>query len=252
LDVLVGQREQFLLAYEGQVEAAYSSISKKITRGIVKSVIFLFITKVVIGVLIEVPYDLFVEGGVLWIPLAINLLFPPLYMVLLSNTLLLPGDANTKALVDRVDVLLYAPSDRTKLTGRMREGSYGWPYRFAYAIFILLVLSAATYGLYRLGFGVLHMVIFFVFLSTASFLGFSLSRLVREIEAIDSRQSGVALVRDFLYMPFVLIGRWMSEKYQKINLVASVLDMVIELPLKTVLRLVRQWAAFLSDQKDRL
>lgn len=252
LDTLLNQREQFLLAYEGQIEATYTSVSKKITKGIVKSVIFLFITKVVIGVLIEVPYDFFVHDAILWVPLAVNLLFPPLYMVLLSNTLLLPGQANTEALVNKIDNLLYAPPDRQQLSARINAGSYGWPYRVAYGFFILLVVGAATFGLYKLGFGVLHMAIFFVFLSTASFLGFSLSRLVREVEAIDSRQSGVALVRDFLYMPFVLIGRWMSEKYQKINLVASILDMVIELPLKTVLRLVRQWAAFLSEQKDRL
>jgi hypothetical protein len=252
LEQLLGSREQFLSAYEAQIETTYTSISKKITKGIVKSVIFLFITKVVIGVLIEVPYDIFIHGAIVWLPLAINLLFPPLYMVLLSNTLLLPGHANTVALTDKIDTLLYDSGNKANLTSRQRTGSYGLPYKVAYTIFILLVIGAATLGLYKLGFSVLHLVIFFIFLSTASFLGFSLSRLVREVEAIDSYQGGVTMMRDFLYMPFVMIGRWMSEKYAKINLVASVLDMVIELPLKTVLKLVRQWGAFMSDQKDRL
>jgi hypothetical protein len=31
-----------------------------------------------------------------------------------------------------------------------------------------------------------------------------------------------------------------------------ILDMLIELPLKTVLRLVRQWGAFISSKKDEL
>jgi hypothetical protein len=44
----------------------------------------------------------------------------------------------------------------------------------------------------------------------------------------------------------------MSEKYAKVNIVAMVLDMLIELPLKTVLRLVRQWGAFIDDRKDRI
>ncbi len=252
LDQLLENRERFLSAYESQIETTYESTSKRITKGIVKSVIFLFITKVVIGILIEVPYDIVVHGAISWLPLTINLLFPPLYMILLSNTLLLPGAANTAALTDNIDALLFASPDKANLSVRRRAKSYGWSYKIAYVLFILLVVGATTFGLYQLGFSVLHLAIFFIFLSTASFLGFSLSRLVREVEAIDSYQGGVTMFRDFLYMPFVMIGRWMSEKYAKINLVASILDMVIELPLKTVLKLIRQWGAFMSDQKDRL
>jgi hypothetical protein len=253
LSELLQTRERFLATYEAQIEATYTAVGKRITKGIIKSVIFLFITKVVIGVLIEVPYDVLIHGSIIWLPLAINLLFPPLYMVLLSNTLLLPGRANTEALVDKIDTLLYELPEKAAVPVRDRSsGTYGWSFRIAYAFFMLAVVGATMFGLYQLGFSILHLVIFFVFLSTASFLGFSLSRLVREIEAIDSHQGGVVLVRDFLYMPFVVVGRWMSEKYAKINLVAAVLDMVIELPLKTILRLVRQWGAFMSDQKDRM
>lgn len=252
LETILGSRERFLAAYEGQIEATYNAVSKKIKKGIIKSVIFLFITKTLIGITIEVPYDYWMHGEILWLPLIINLLFPPLYMILLSNTLLLPGHANTEALIDKADALLYGASGKAVVSSRRRTGNYGWPYRVAYALFILLVVGSAVWGLYSLGFSVLHLVIFLVFLSTASFLGFSLSRLVREVEAIDGYQGGVTMVRDFLYMPFVMIGRWISEKYSKLNLVAQILDMVIELPLKTILRLVRQWGAFMSDQKDRL
>ena len=96
------------------------------------------------------------------------------------------------------------------------------------------------------------MIIFFVFFSTASFLGFRLSRMIRELEITRSASNGLTLVRDFLYLPFVTVGRWMSDKYSQINVVTLVLDMLIELPLKTVLRLVRQWSAFIDDRKDRI
>ncbi len=252
LETMLASQDRFLSAYEAQIETTYTAVSKKIKKGIIKSVIFLFITKTLIGILIEIPYDMLVHNEIIWLPLIINLLFPPLYMILLSNTLLLPGRANTEALVDKVEALLYGTSDKAVISTRRRTGTYGWPYRIAYALFILLVVGSAIFGLYSLGFSALHLAIFLMFLSTASFLGFSLSRLVREVEAIDGYQGGVTLIRDFLYMPFVVIGRWISEKYAKINLVAQILDMVIELPLKTILRLVRQWGAFMSDQKDRL
>ena len=59
-------------------------------------------------------------------------------------------------------------------------------------------------------------------------------------------------LRDFLYMPFILLGQWVSEKYKKVNIVALALDTIIELPLKTVLRLIRQWAEFINEKKDEI
>ncbi len=62
----------------------------------------------------------------------------------------------------------------------------------------------------------------------------------------------MTFVRDLLYLPFVVVGQWMSDKYSKVNVVTIILDMLIELPLKTVLRLIRQWGAFIDDRKDRI
>ena len=106
--------------------------------------------------------------------------------------------------------------------------------------------------LLMIGFSLVHIGIFLVFISAASFLGFRLSRLVRELEVVRSASNGPTFIRDLVYLPFVVVGRWMSEKYAKVNIVALILDMLIELPLKTVLRLVRQWGAFIDDRKDKI
>ena len=91
-----------------------------------------------------------------------------------------------------------------------------------------------------------------MFISAASFLGFRLSRLIRELEIVRGASNGLTFVRDFVYLPFVVVGRWMSDKYAQVNIVTLILDMLIELPLKTVLRLIRQWGAFIDDRKDNI
>lgn len=248
---LLASREQFLSAYETQIAREYSQIDKRITRGIIKSVIFLIISKVIIGVAVEIPYDYLVHGMILWLPLAINLLFPPIYMILLRFTLTLPSRANTNSLVDAIEKLLYSHEESVVLS-RSREGNFGAAFNVAYSFLFILIFGGVGWYLYTLGFSFVHLLIFFIFLSTASFLGFRLSRQIRDLEVVESDQSGVSIVRDFLYIPFVAVGRWMSEKYSKVNIVAMTLDMVIELPLKTVLRLVRQWGAFITSKKDEL
>lgn len=247
---LLENKSHFLKAYEVQVEREYDQVSDRIKRAIVRSIIFLLITKVIIGVAIEIPYDYAVHGEIVWLPLVINLLFPPIYMALLSLTLGTPGRANTQALIKQIGTVLYGNGKQVDLYAP-QPGANG-AFSVAYAVFGCALIGAISWGLFAIGFSALHLVIFFVFLSTASFLGFRLSHLIRELEVIREQQSGLTFIRDLLYLPFVVIGRWLSEKYSQINIVTLVLDMAIELPLKTVLRLVRQWGAFIAAKKDEI
>lgn len=164
---------------------------------------------------------------------------------------MIPGAANTTAMVDLMGRFLYG-STEAPVASRRSSRSFGTVYNLVYGMFFLLVFGGVAWFLATLEFSFVHLLIFFVFLSTASFLGFRLSTMIRELEVVDTDQGGVTVARDFLYMPFVVVGRWISEKYSRVNVVATFLDMVIELPLKTVLRLVRQWSAFISSKKDEL
>lgn len=251
---LLASEDNFLSAYEAQAVKEYQTVAKRIDRGIIRSVIFLIITKVLIGVAIEVPYDYAVEGHILWTPLLINLLLPPVYMVLLRATMTLPGRANTVRLTSDMQRMMFEqPQQAKKLLHRRNTAQFGTAYDVAYGLAFLIVFGGVALLLWRFfQFSWLHLGIFFVFLSAASFLGFRLSRQIRELEAIDGTRNGVTTLRDFIYMPFVITGRWISDKYSRVNLIAMTLDMLIELPLKTILRLVRQWGAFISSKQDRL
>ena len=156
-----------------------------------------------------------------------------------------------QALVDRIDTMLYGEGTFL-VKRRASEGRYNSVFSGLYIFFSLIVFGAMMWALLMLGFSLVHMAIFFVFISAASFLGFRLSRLVRELEIVRSSSNGLTMLRDFIYLPFVVVGRWMSDKYSRINIVTLILDMLIELPLKTILRLVRQWGVFIDDRKDRL
>jgi len=186
------------------------------------------------------------------LPIFVTLLFPALYRVRLRATMMLPGAANTSRLVDQIERTLYGDQTVKQIARRPRQ-EFGSGYNIAYGLLFVIVFGAVALGLWKyLNFDIVHLLIFFIFLSAASFLGFRLSRNIREIESVETHQNGITLVRDFLYMPFVVVGRYLSDRYARINIVALALDMLIELPLKTILRLVRQWAAFITSKKDEL
>lgn len=251
LPQLMQKPDGMLSEFEQQVNNEYARTAKRINRAIVRSVIFLIITKFLIGIAIEVPYDYFAYGEIIWVPLLINLFFPPLYMLALRATHRLPGAANTRALVDRMEHMLYGGGE-SLVSLKAEPKGYSPVFSALYVISGLAIFAGVTWLLLMLKFSVVHIIIFFVFLCAASFLGFRLSRFIRELEVVRSAQSGMTFVRDLLYLPFVVVGQWMSDKYSRVNIVTIILDMLIELPLKTILRLVRQWSAFIDDRKDRI
>jgi hypothetical protein len=224
---LMAQPDKFLVLFEDNIEAEYEDAERRINRGVLRSILFLLITKAIIGVAVEVPYDFWAHGEILWLPLAVNLLIPPVYMFVLRLTLSLPGSANTRALVSRAEQLLYGTAPvQYKVARQSRQ--FGVIFNAVYALLIIAMFGIASWLLIQIGFSIVHLIIFFIFFSTASFLGFRLSRTIRELETVDSRQDGVAMLRDFIYLPFVVVGRKLSESYAKFNIIATLLDMCIE------------------------
>lgn len=251
LPEILHDRTEFLALYERQVSKEYNDLSKRLQKGLAKSIAFIFITKVIIGIGIEVPYDLIVVGSVSLLPLSINLLFPPLYMASLEVGLRTPSRNNANALKDYIDRALYSETTTQTVLKVSTKTASGFA-KLLYGVAFFIPFAVTVYILSLLHFNIVQGIIFFAFLSTASFLGFRLARMIRDLEIVTEQQSFVITLRDFFYLPFILVGQWISRKYAKVNAIAFILDMTIELPLKTILRLLRQWSRFLSEKHDEI
>ena len=247
---LLPSSEHFDRAYASQIKKEYKKAESKLNRGLIKSIVFLLITKSLIGVSIEVPYDLLITGGILVVPLVVNLLTPIVYLALLRLGFKLPGETNAKAMRAYTDDMLYGDKDQVNLYPSVKEKSYPIGFTIAYALLFMGVFALVSYWLILLKFNVVQGLMFFMFLAAASFLGFRLSRIVRELELVAVKPGAIMTFRDLLFTPFTFLGKWLSDKYQKVNIVALVLDTFIELPLKTALRLLRQWTGFIDDKKE--
>lgn len=252
LPELLENRTAFLAAYNQQISKEYKQVDKRLNKGTIKSIIFIFITKVIIGVGIEVPYDHFVVGVIALLPLGINLLFPPFYMATLRLGLKVPSQANARSLHDYIDKALFTNEMPTLLPLRDPTRSVSLLRKLMYSVLFLIPFAITCYLLLLLNFNIVQMVIFFVFMSTASFLGFRLSSMIRELEFMPHKNRLLSTIRDFFYLPFILVGQWISSKYARVNAVAHILDIAIELPLKTLLRLARQWTRFLNEKHDEI
>ncbi len=232
----------------------YAASHRALKSSIIRSAIFIFLTKATLALLIELPYDRIVEGQIHLVPLAINLTFPVIYMLLLGLTIKVPGKDNTKRMKSEIDRLIRDESLTTKykIKGQPAKTTLNTAFRYVY-LFSFVLSAVGLISLLRyINFNVVAGLFFFVFLSTVSFFGLRISQSAKELLVIDEKQGLIGAIIDFLYTPFIRIGQWLSDKYSRINLFNYALDVFLELPLKSVLRVFEQWVGFIRSKRDDL
>lgn len=250
LPELLDNRQSFIDAYRLQIAQEYAQAHSRLNTGLAKSVAFIFITKMLIGLAIEIPYDILTRGQIAWMPLMINLLFPPLYMILLRLGISTPKPANTQKLTKLIEDIVFGDDIEKLVLPAARKIR---PIRqIVYDLLFSVPIAISIAILYALDFNVVQMVIFFIFFSTASSLGFRLRAMVADLEVSHHSSGLLASVRDFLYLPFIVFGQWLSAEYRRFNIIGRMFDIIIELPLKSFFRLARQWMRFLDEQHEQL
>jgi hypothetical protein len=252
---VLASRQQLLTKLRTTIEKLYDRTHSRLLKGVIRAIIFVFITKMIIGLGIEVPYDLVVIGTVAPLPLLINMLFPPLYMATAGWGIGKPGRHNTEAIISHVDRMLYQTNQQpVQYRPQLRVDSQGLrtSFNIVYGLAFIISFGLAVLALHALEFTVVHGVVFFIFFSAVSFLRFRLIQSARELELVDNRQSLGSTIADFFYTPFIRLGMWLSDQYRQVNIISILLDFAIELPLKTSLRLIRQWASFMRDKREEL
>jgi hypothetical protein len=235
--------------------AAYDRLQSQLNQRIIRTILFVLVTKTLIGISLEVPYDLAFGGQIHWPALLINILFPPLYMATLVARIRTPSSQNTEAIAAYVGRLLYDQgSAELQLRPRQRRitTQLRITFNLLYGAGFIGSIVALAFGLRALGFNLVGGGVFFVFFSAVSFLALRLRRTARELQLLDEHPSALEAVIDFLSTPFVAIGHWLSDRYAKANIITFILDLAIEMPFKSFIRLSRQWIRFLRDKQDDL
>ncbi|KXK10910.1 MAG: hypothetical protein UZ22_OP11002000537 [Microgenomates bacterium OLB23] len=89
----------------------YKEIAKKLNAAAFRSIVYIFFTKMILVLLIELPLSRLVFGEVHMLSLAVNTLFPPVLMGLIVSFINPPTDDNTKRIFGRiVDIIDKDPS----------------------------------------------------------------------------------------------------------------------------------------------
>jgi hypothetical protein len=235
----------------------YSQIRKKVNTGIVRSIIYIFITKVVIAMSIEIPYEVFMYNDVRYLPLTINIIFPPLMMWIIGMSTKIPGLKNTEAIISRLTTVVYPISERSVQTfsvnNATRNRGLNAAFSFVYIILFIIVFGGISYLLTKyFEFSLFGLVVFFFFLSLVTLFAFRVRYNAVQLRVDSESESFFGHFTSYLTLPFLNFGFYLSRGLAKINFLSVILDFIIEAPLKSIIEVFEEWTSFIREKKEEV
>lgn len=244
------------------VQAAYSARKKsaqvKIARSVIRSIIYVFITKMLLALVVELPINRFISGSdtIDYTPLFINMGFHPFVLLLIGITNQVPGKKNLDALTEKVQALVYRGEQRNALVNPRkpirRSALFTALFRLVYGLTFILVFGLLIWGLSVFHFTPVDMFIFLLFLTIVSFFGIRVRMLAKELLVVDQRENIFTVLFDFFTVPILQVGRWIAMRAPKINVLIFFFDIIVEAPFKAFLEAAEGFFGFLKEKREEI
>ena len=254
---LVSNTEELNTAIIATTKKKYKSISEKVRRAIIRSVIFILLSKTLIAFFVEGTYERIFIGHIQWLTLALNIIIPTLFMIVVGLMIRTPGEKNSRIVLSRIHSLLF---DEDPKVGRVidfpvndkkpRTGME-WTFGILWVAAFLLSFGAISATLSFLRFSIVSQGIFMFFLAIVSFLAYRISITAHEY-SVESKQGLLTPVIDFFFMPIARVGQYLTAGISQINIFLFILDFIIEAPYKGLVAFFDQWFFFLHNKREEL
>jgi len=229
----------------------------RLQRSAGRAVIFIFLTKMLLALLLEIPYELVKTTAINFVALAFNTFIPPLILIGAAIAIRMPGEEQNflQLVVDFEKII--TSSGKEAVLDILKPKKKRSVFQRAMIIFLYVVNFVITFSLLGILFKVLKFnwvsgVLFVFFLSLVSFFGLRLRKTANELAAVEEKEDTLITAAEFLAFPIIEIGRLLAEGLRAINVIALVFDFFIEAPFKTFVEVLEEWFAFVRERKQSL
>jgi hypothetical protein len=187
-----------------------------------------------------------------WPALLTNIILPPSLMIIIGVLIKVPGQKNTSELVKLANSVVFEgllPVKDLKTVKKPKSKKF-LVFNTIYSFMAIAVLAGVIWLLIFLKFNFVSIGLFYIFVSLVSFLGFRIRAIAQEYEVKPEQDSVLSGLYNFILFPFVVIGKFLSDRWSEYNFTLLFWDFVIEAPFKAVIGLFEAWLAFSREKRE--
>ena len=254
--IVAADQKKFLPRAEEVLENQLKQMSGKIATAGTRSVIYVFFTKMILALGLEVPFEIFFFGQLNKIPLILNMIFPPLLMWLINLQIKIPSQKERESLIQRTwyvvenfDLLRNEDDSLVPESAESKAGFAYYIFSVLYSVLFFGIFALIFYGLGLVGFTFFNKLIFIFFLTIIAFFAYRINQIAKAYFWKNHGEENSSLT-DMVSLPILTIGGYLSQGLSKLNFLGFVFDFILEAPFKLILGFVDDWVQFLSMKKE--
>ncbi|MDO8435930.1 MAG: hypothetical protein Q7S82_00895 [bacterium] len=230
-----------------------ATLKSRMRRAAIYATLSIFITKILMVLAVEVPLDRYLTQQFSYFNLGLNILIPPLLMFFLVLLIKLPPKDNLQKVIMEMMKVAYATERKDAYTIELyRKKSMHFIINVFYFFTFFAPFVVIIWGLNKLHFSVLSIIIFLAFVSLISFAGVKIRERARELEIAEKRESPLMVFIDLFSLPLIQAGRWLSGQWARYNVILIMLNFLIDMPFQTFVEFLEQWRSFLKEKKEEI
>ncbi|MFH0791901.1 MAG: hypothetical protein V1905_01670 [bacterium] len=252
---ILEEKEELEIKLLSAYRLRHDTVKAKVRRSGIRSVISILLSKMFITFLAEIPIDKYITHSFSWPVLAINLLIPPSLMLIIASSIKPPKIEIAPRVA--MEAIRYIKSAKQVETYEIRPQKQRGLALNAFLALIFLAISSGVflgviYILNKIHFSFLSIVIFFVFFCLIAFSGIKTQQWTRELSIEEDKESFFKFIGDLFFLPFVRVGKWLSGKFKRYNILILLLNLFFEAPLQTVFQFIDSWHGYLKEKKEEM
>ena len=235
------------------LENKYKKENGRIRKTAIRAIIYIFFTKTILAFVLELPYDLAVLEKIYYPALMINVIFHPILLFLITYTIKPLGEKNTNLITSGLNTVIYENMMQViQIRGRKNKNFLYFLFLILYGFIFLLSFGAVIFSLDKLNFNFMSILLFTFFLTLVTYFGLRIRHIAKNWTVSSDKERTLYFLGNILIMPIVEVGRWLSQKFEGINILVFIMDFVIETPFKVVLSVFDSFISFLKEKREEM
>lgn len=236
-------------------KARLKTLKSRLGRAALYATTSIFITKIALAMLIEIPLDKYLFGEFNSLAILIDAFFPPLLMFFLIITIRPPGKENLETVIMELMKIVY-PRKTEDIYEIKIARKKGIILTFFVGLFYLISFIASigiiVLILHKLNFPIISYFIFIIFISLIAFTGAKLRQRARELHIIEEKEGFFTIIMDLFATPLIQLGNWFTKSWKKYNLIAILFNALLDMPFSIFVEFIEQWRSFLKEKKEKI
>lgn len=244
-------------AVEKKCKEKYAQVKSRLTTLAIRSLVYIFITKMLLAVILEYPVSMWLYNEAPLLPIIVNSLFPPLLMIMIVLWFKLPDKDNTERIYERIIQTINAdPTFETRVAliakkkkerNTVLKGFFSILYFGTFVLTLFLIHELLN----LLDFHLLSQALFIFFISVVSYFAYRIKQIINEYRLIE-RDSALSPLIDFFFVPILSLGKFFNKGVAKMNFFTVIFDFFIEAPFKLIIDVIEEWISFTKARKDEI